>query len=59
MGTVLIAVSLAIAVSTNKISLKWLAKLAPKMNTITSIFLILAGSYLLYYNLVIGKLLVS
>ena len=59
MGAVLIAVSLVIAISTNEILLKWLAKLAPKMNTITSIFLILAGSYLLYYNLVIGKLLVN
>src|SRR5712691_8302702 len=56
MGAVMIAVSLAIAIS-NQTFLKWLRKLAPKMNIITSIVLILAGSYLIYYNLVIGKLL--
>ncbi len=56
MGAVMVAVSLAIAIS-NQTFLKWLRKLAPKMNIITSIVLILAGSYLIYYNLVIGKLL--
>jgi len=57
MGAAMIAVSLAISAS-NQTFLKWLRKLAPKMNLITSIVLILAGSYLIYYNLVIGKLLV-
>jgi len=56
MGAVMIAVSLAIGIS-NQTFLKWLRRLAPKMNVITSIVLILAGSYLIYYNLVIGKLL--
>jgi cytochrome c biogenesis protein CcdA len=57
MGAVMVAVSLAISAS-NQTFVKWLRKLAPKMNVITSIVLILAGSYLIYYNLVVGKLLV-
>jgi cytochrome c-type biogenesis protein len=56
MGSVMIAISLAISAS-NQTFVKWLRKLAPKMNFITSVILILAGSYLIYYNLVIGKLL--
>jgi cytochrome c biogenesis protein CcdA len=56
MGSVMIAISLAISAS-NQTFVKWLRKLAPKMNFITSVVLILAGSYLIYYNLVIGKLL--
>jgi len=56
MGSVMIAISLAISAS-NYTFVRWLSKLAPKMNLITSIVLILAGSYLIYYNLVIGKLL--
>jgi cytochrome c biogenesis protein CcdA len=55
MGIVMIAISLAISAS-NQTFVKWLKKLAPKMNLMTSIVLILAGSYLIYYNLVIGKL---
>jgi len=57
MGSVMIAISLAISAS-NQTFVKWLRKLAPKMNLITSMVLILAGSYLIYYNLVVGKLLV-
>jgi cytochrome c biogenesis protein CcdA len=57
MGAVMMAVSLAIGIS-NQTFVKWLRRLAPKMNVITSIVLILAGSYLIYYNLVVGKLLV-
>jgi cytochrome c biogenesis protein CcdA len=57
MGSVMIAISLAISAS-NQTFVKWLSKLAPKMNLITSIVLLLAGSYLIYYNLVVGKLLV-
>jgi cytochrome c-type biogenesis protein len=56
MGIVMIAVSLAISLSNQTFLMKWLTKLMPKMNIITSIVLILAGSYLLYYNLIIGKL---
>jgi cytochrome c biogenesis protein CcdA len=56
MGIVMIAISLAISAS-NQTFVKWLKKLAPKMNLVTSVVLILAGSYLIYYNLVIGKLL--
>jgi prolipoprotein diacylglyceryltransferase len=56
MGSVMIAISLAISAS-DQTFVKWLRKLAPKMNLITSVVLILAGSYLIYYNLVVGKLL--
>jgi len=56
MGSVMIAISLAISAS-NQTFVRWLGKLAPKMSIITSIVLILAGGYLIYYNLVIGKLL--
>ena len=56
MGSVMIAISLAITLS-GQTFVKWLRKLTPKMNFITSILLIMAGSYLIYYNLVIGKLL--
>jgi cytochrome c biogenesis protein CcdA len=56
MGSVMIAISLAISAS-NQTFVRYLKKLAPKMNIITSIVLILAGSYLIYYNLIIGKLL--
>ena len=56
MGSVMIAISLAISAS-NQTFVKWLRKLAPKMNIITSIVLILDGSDLIYDNLVVGKLL--
>ena len=56
MGSVMIAISLAISAS-NQTVVKWLRKLAPKMNFITSVVLILAGSYLIYHNLVVRKLL--
>ena len=55
MGSVMIAISLAISAS-NQTFVKWLRKLAPKMNLITSVVLI-PWSYLIYYNLVVGKLL--
>jgi cytochrome c-type biogenesis protein len=57
MGAVMVVVSLAVSAS-NQTFVIWLRKLVPKMNVITSIVLILAGSYLIYYNLVVGKLLV-
>ena len=47
----MIAISLAISAS-NQTFVKWLRKLAPKMNFITSVVLILAGSYLIYFNLI-------
>lgn len=56
MGSVMIAISIAISAS-NQTFVRYLRKLAPKMNIITSLVLILAGIYLIYYNLVIGKLL--
>jgi cytochrome c-type biogenesis protein len=56
MGSVMIAISLAISAS-NQTFVRYLKKLVPKMNIITSIVLIIAGSYLIYYNLIIGKLL--
>ena len=56
MGSVMIAISFAISAS-NQTFVNWIRKLAPKMNIITSVVLILAGSYLIYYNLVVGKLL--
>jgi cytochrome c-type biogenesis protein len=56
MASIMIAISLAISAS-NQTFVRYLKKLAPKMNIITSVFLIIAGSYLIYYNLIIGKLL--
>ena len=56
MGAVMTIISLAIGIS-NQTFVKRLKKLAPKMNIITSILLILAGSYLIYFNLVVGRLL--
>jgi cytochrome c biogenesis protein CcdA len=56
MGLVMITVSIAIGIS-NQTFVNWLKRIGSKMNTITSIVLILAGSYLIYYNLVIGRLL--
>jgi cytochrome c biogenesis protein CcdA len=56
MGSVMTAISIAINLS-NQTFVKWLRKLMPKMNFITSIVLIMAGSYLIYYNLIVGKLL--
>jgi cytochrome c biogenesis protein CcdA len=56
MGLVMIAVSIAIGIS-NQTFVKWLKRIGSKMNVITSIVLIVAGSYLIYYNLVIGRLL--
>jgi cytochrome c biogenesis protein CcdA len=58
MGSVMIAISLAVTLS-DQTFVKWLRRLTPKMNFITSILLIMAGSYLIYYNLIIGKLLSS
>jgi cytochrome c-type biogenesis protein len=57
MGSMMVAISLAISAS-NQTFIKWLRKIASKMNIVTSIVLILAGSYLIYYNLVVGRLLV-
>ena len=57
MGSIMMAISIAISAS-NQTFIKWLRKIAPKMNIVTSIVLILAGSYLIYYNLVVGRLLV-
>jgi cytochrome c-type biogenesis protein len=57
MGSMMVAISLAISAS-NQTFIKWLTKIASKMNIVTSIVLILAGSYLIYYNLVVGRLLV-
>jgi cytochrome c-type biogenesis protein len=56
MGSVMTAVSIAIGVS-NQTFVKWLRKIIPKIYLITSMVLILAGSYLIYYNLSVGKLL--
>ncbi len=56
MGTVMIAVSLAISIS-NHAFVRWIGRLSPKINVITGIVLIIAGLYLLYYNIVVGKLL--
>lgn len=56
MGVLMIAVSIAIGMS-NETFVKWLRKIVPKMNIITSIVLIMAGSYLIYYNLIVGRLL--
>jgi len=56
MGAVMISVSIAIGIS-NETFIKWLRKIAPKMNIITSIVLIMAGSYLIYYNLIVGGLI--
>lgn len=57
MGSIMMALSIAISAS-NQTFIKWLRKIAPKMNIVTSIVLMLAGSYLIYYNLVVGRLLV-
>ena len=57
MGSIMMAISIAISAS-NQTFIKWLRKIAPKMNIVTSIVLILAGSYLIYYNFVVGRLLV-
>ena len=57
MGSIMVAISLTISAS-NQTSIRWLRKIAPKMNIVTSIVLILAGSFLIYYNLVVGRLLV-
>jgi cytochrome c-type biogenesis protein len=57
MGSIMMAISIAISAS-DQTFIKWLRKIAPKMNNVTSIVLILAGSYLIYYNLVVGRLLV-
>jgi cytochrome c biogenesis protein CcdA len=43
MGLVMIAVSIAIGISNQKF-VKWLKRIGSKMNTITSMVLILAGS---------------
>lgn len=56
MGSVMVAISIAISIS-NQTFVRHMRKIAPRMNTITSLVLILAGSYIVYYNLVIGKLL--
>ncbi|MGH9976335.1 MAG: cytochrome c biogenesis CcdA family protein [Nitrososphaeraceae archaeon] len=56
MGIVMITISLAIGISNQRL-VKWLTRIAPKMSIVTSIVLILAGGYLIYYNIVIGKLL--
>lgn len=51
MGVIMTAISMAINLS-NRTFVKWLRKLTPKVNFITVVVLIMAGSYLVYYNLV-------
>ncbi len=58
MGIIMTGISLAISIS-NQPFMRLMAKLSSKINVITSIILIGAGLYLLYYNIIIGKLLVS
>ncbi len=58
MGIIMTGISLAISIS-NQAFMRLMAKLSSKINVITSIILIGAGLYLLYYNIIIGKLLVS
>jgi cytochrome c-type biogenesis protein len=57
MGCIMMAISIAISAS-DQIFIKWLKKITPKMNIVTSVLLVLAGSYLIYYNLIVGRLLV-
>jgi cytochrome c-type biogenesis protein len=57
MGSIMMAISIAISAS-DQTFIKGLRKIAPKMNIVTSVVLKLAGSYLIYYNLVVGRLLV-
>lgn len=52
MGIIIIAISIGISIS-NQTFVRYLKRIVPKMNIITSVVLIMAGSYLVYYNLVI------
>ena len=59
MGTMMTIISLLVGISNQTFAKLYSTKLAHHMNVITSVFLILAGIYLVYYCLVIGKLMVK
>jgi cytochrome c-type biogenesis protein len=58
MGTVMTIISALVGISNQTFTKLYATKLAKHMNVITSVILILAGIYLVYYSLIAGKLMV-
>ena len=59
MGTMMTIISTLLGISNRTFTRVYSTKLANNMNTITGVILILAGIYLVYYNIVIGKLMMA
>ena len=59
MGTMMTIISTLLGISNQTFTRVYSTKLANNMNTITGVILILAGFYLVYYNIVIGKLMMA
>ena len=52
-------ISSLVSISNQKFNKIYSTKLAHNLNTITGAILIVAGIYLVYYNMVIGKLMMT
>jgi hypothetical protein len=52
-------ISSLVSISNQKFNKIYSTKLAHNLNTITGVILIAAGIYLVYYNIVIGKLMMA
>ena len=59
MGTMMTIISSLVSISNQKFNKIYSTKLAHNLNTITGVILIVAGIYLVYYNVVIGKLMMT
>jgi cytochrome c biogenesis protein CcdA len=59
MGTMMTIISSLVIISNQKFNKIYSTKLTHNLNTITGVILIAAGIYLVYYNIIIGKLMMA
>jgi cytochrome c biogenesis protein CcdA len=59
MGAMMTIISSLVSISNQKFNKIYSTKLAHNLNTITGAILIVAGIYLVYYNMIIGKLMMT
>ncbi|HEY7571479.1 MAG TPA: cytochrome c biogenesis protein CcdA [Nitrososphaeraceae archaeon] len=59
MGVMMTIISSLVSISNQKFNKIYSTKLAHNLNSITGVILIVAGIYLVYYNIVIGKLITT
>lgn len=59
MGVMMTIISSLVSISNQKFNKIYSTKLARNLNSLTAIILIVAGIYLVYYNIVIGKIIMT